>query len=75
MFNKDGRFDEENSFKIVQLPLKNTSDFSVTHPIFDSNQIVDNFKAQFPVFAQNYIYNGVWTFIEDHSLLQGLANQ
>ena len=36
MFDKDGKFDEENSFKILQLPLKNTSDFSINHPIFNS---------------------------------------
>lgn len=44
ILDKDGKLDEDRSFRILQLPLKNTSELSVSHPIFDSKSVVDNFK-------------------------------
>ena len=63
--NKDGLIDYEKSFKIIQLPLKNTSDMSVSHPLFDAHSVIDAFKVKFKKFSGNYTFNGVWKQIED----------
>lgn len=61
LFDKHNHIDEDKCFKILHLPLRNTSGFSVSHPIFDSHQVAQKFLSQYPKFNKFYMHNGVFT--------------
>jgi len=64
-----GNVDDMKSYKILYIPVRNTSRLSINHPLFDTNELALHVLQTYPEFEKRYIHSGSWNYINDQRLL------
>ena len=54
---------------MLYIPVRNTSNSSIDHPLFDTNELSVHVLQTYPEFGLRYIHSGSWNYINDQRLL------